>query len=201
MISDQEILLCMRDLFERAEASDAEQEADPKNVALLIAGLRTVIEAASVADAYHAGRATAPKTPRMHDPHTPIAGGWRAVNLTDRYMGADIEPGFRVNLAPGESHLPPSFSGAFADGARGTPSPANADIASGDLVLLPPGAPDTTEWRKKLTPLAWSRRGQAVASRVELLRECVSHLPQGDVNRRNFERLIAQAAPAAKAAE
>jgi hypothetical protein len=62
-------------------------------------------------------------------------------------------------------------------------------VERGDLVLLPPGAPDTTRWREVLSPIAWSRRAQAVGARADLLRECIPHVPAGSI-RQNYERAL-----------
>jgi hypothetical protein len=205
MTNDQ-ILLVLRDAFERADASDPEQEANPSDVDALLAGLRTLIETQKGAKALEAGALAGygRKAPRALDTFTAEAGGWRVVNLGESFYGATLDDGAHANFPPGESFLPAEFSGAFPNDRRGKSQSIVTALESGELVLLPPGARDVTEWRDKLTPKAWTRRAQSCVSvgRVDELRECLAHMPRGPVYD-NFAKMLEgiEAERTAKAAE
>jgi hypothetical protein len=188
-ISRNQIAVALRVLVEDAELDDT--EADPKVVNALAEALGLTAARSLEAAEFRALNASREKPARQHDTLTPIAGGWRAINLTDKFIGAALDGDTRVNLAPGENHLPQGFSGVFAE-ERGRPSPASAYVERGELLLLPPGALDTTGWQDKLSPSAWQRRAQACANAPQsdgaLLRECLPHL--AGAIRQNYERVI-----------
>jgi hypothetical protein len=200
-MTNDEVLLVLRDAFERAEACDPEQEAKPLDVDAFLAALGTFIEKQHGAKAYEARMPGKP--PRTIDTFTPEVGGWRVVNLSTKFFGATLDAETRAAFPPGESFLPADFSGTFPPDHRGKPQAIESAIESGEIVLLAPGSPDTTAWREKLTAQAWTRRAQSCVSadRAEELRECLARMPRGPV-RENFEHMLARLeADRAKAAE
>lgn len=189
-MTNEEILLVLRDAFERAESSDPEQEANPSDVEALLLGLRNVIELAKQSQSYHElSRALARQKPaKAIDTLAPEAGGWRVMNVSEKFFGADLDDGSHASFPPGESYLPASFTGTFPDDARGSRQAIGAAVESGEVLLVPPGAPDTSDWREKLSHTAWTRRAQCVAERADLLRECLPHL-SGAIHQ-SFARIL-----------